>query len=171
MKNNKRVWKLFILVSIFTLVLTVSLTLGFSVFAAEEETAEATQEVTKTTEKFIDWVKNLDMSAIKGYAAGIIAYLSGNLLLILGLAIKLVLGKTQQIKNEKFYQDLMAKMDAEHKKQMEEQAASFENKLESISNAITDELKRQNSEKRINAKESVEQMRKHLDDINIELDK
>ena len=171
MKNNKRVWKLFILVSIFTLVLTVSLTLGFSVFAAEEETAEATQEAAKTTEKFIDWVKNLDMSAIRGYATGLIAYLSANLLLILGLVIKIVLSKTQQIKNEKFYQDLMAKMDAEHQKKMEEQAASFENKLESISNAITDELKRQNSEKRINAKESVEQMRKHLDDINIELDK
>ena len=168
MKNNKRVWKIFTFISIFTFVLAVSLTLGFNVFAAEEETAQAAQAA---TEKFIDWVKNLDMSAIRGYAAGLLAYLSANLLLILGLVIKIVLSKTQQIKNEKFYQDLMAKMDAEHKKQMEEQAASFENKLESISNAITDELKRQNSEKRINAKESVEQMRKHLDDINIELDK
>ncbi len=168
MKNNKRVWKLFILVSIFTFVLTLSLTLGFSVFAAEEETAQATQPA---TEKFIDWVKNLDMSAIKGYAAGIIAYLSANLLVILGLAIKLVLGKTQQIKNEKFYQELEAKMSEEHKKQMQELTDGFTKELESINQAIVDELKRQNSEKRINAKESVEQMRKHLDDINIELDK
>lgn len=173
MKNNKRVWKLFILISIFTLVLTLSLTLGFSVFAAEEttQTPEATQEVAKTTEKFIDWVKNLDMSAIKGYAAGLIAYLSANLLVILGLAIKLVLGKTQQIKNEKFYQELEAKMSEEHKKQMQELTDGFTKELESINQTIVDELKRQNSEKRINAKESVEQMRKHLDDINIELDK
>lgn len=168
MKNNKRVWKLFILVSIFTLVLTVSLTLGFSVFAAEEETAQAAQPA---TEKFIDWVKNLDMSAIKGYAAGLIAYLSANLLVILGLAIKIILGKTQQIKNEKFYQELEAKMSEEHKKQMQELADGFTKELESINQTIVDELKRQNSEKRINAKESVEQMRKHLDDINIELDK
>ena len=168
MKNNKRVWKLFILVSIFTLVLTVSLTLGFSVFAAEEETTQATQPA---TEKFIDWVKNLDMSAIKGYAAGLIAYLSANLLVILGLAIKIILGKTQQIKNEKFYQELEAKMSEEHKKQMQELADGFTKELESINQTIVDELKRQNSEKRINAKESVEQMRKHLDDINIELDK
>lgn len=166
--KNKRVWKLFILVSIFTLVLTVSLTLGFSVFAAEEETTQATQ---LATDKFIDWVKNLDMSAIRGYAAGIIAYLSGNLLLILGLVIKIVLNKTKEIKTQEFYQNLIAKMDAEHQKKMEEQEARIENKLESISQAVTDELKRQNSEKRINAKESVEQMRKHLDDINIELDK
>ena len=166
--KNKRVWKLFTLISIFTLVLTVSLTLGFSVFAAEEETAQATQPA---TDKFIDWVKNLDMSAIKGYAAGLIAYLSANLLVILGLAIKLVLGKAQQIKNEKFYQELEAKMSEEHKKQMQDLADGFTKELESISNAVTDELKRQNSEKRINAKESVEQMRKHLDDINIELDK
>ena len=166
--KNKRVWKLFTLISIFTLVLTVSLTLGFSVFAAEEETAQATQPA---TDKFIDWVKNLDMSAIKGYAAGLIAYLSANLLVILGLAIKLILGKAQQIKNEKFYQELEAKMSEEHKKQMQELADGFTKELESISNAVTDELKRQNSEKRINAKESVEQMRKHLDDINIELDK
>ena len=168
MKNKKRVWKLFILVSIFTLVLTLSLTLGFSVFAAEEETAQATQPA---TDKFIDWVKNLDMSAIKGYAAGLIAYLSANLLVILGLVIKIVLSKTQQIKNEKFYQDLMASMDVEHKKQMQELADGFTKELENISTAVTDELKRQNSEKRINAKESVEQMKKHLDDINIELDK
>lgn len=168
MKNNKRVWKLFILISIFTLVLTVSLTLGFNVFAAEEETAQATQPA---TDKFIDWVKNLDMSAIKGYAAGLIAYLSANLLVILGLAIKLVLGKTQQIKNEQFYKELEAKMSEEHKKQMQELTEGFTKELESINQAIVDELKRQNSEKRINAKESVEQMRKHLDDINIELDK
>lgn len=167
MKNNKRVWKLFILVSIFTLVLTLSLTLGFQAFAAEE-TAQTTQPA---TEKFIDWVKNLDMSAIRGYAAGLIAYLSGNLLLILGLVIKIVLNKTKEIKTQEFYQNLIAKMDAEHQKKMEEQEARIENKLESISQAVTDELKRQNSEKRINAKESVEQMRKHLDDINIELDK
>ena len=169
MKNNKRVWKLFILVSIFTLVLTVSLTLGFSVFAAEEETTQAAQQ--PATDKFIDWVKNLDMSAIKGYAAGLIAYLSANLLVILGLAIKIILGKTQQIKNEKFYQELEAKMSEEHKKQMQELADGFTKELESINQTIVDELKRQNSEKRINAKESVEQMRKHLDDINIELDK
>jgi len=168
MKNNKRVWKLFILVSIFTLVLTLSLTLGFSVFAAEEETTQAAQPA---TDKFIDWVKNLDMSAIKGYAAGLIAYLSANLLVILGLAIKLVLGKAQQIKNEKFYQELEAKMSEEHKKQMQELTDGFTKELESINQTIVDELKRQNSEKRINAKESVEQMRKHLDDINIELDK
>ena len=168
MKNNKRVWKLFILVSIFTFVLTMSLTLGFNVFAAEEETAQATQPA---TEKFIDWVKNLDMSAIKGYAAGLIAYLSANLLVILGLAIKLVLGKAQQVKNEQFYKELEAKMSEEHKKQMQELADGFTKELESINQTIVDELKRQNSEKRINAKESVEQMRKHLDDINIELDK
>lgn len=168
MKNNKRVWKLFILVSIFTLVLTVSLTLGFNVFADGEETAQATQPA---TDKFIDWVKNLDMSAIKGYAAGLIAYLSANLLVILGLAIKLVLGKAQQIKNEQFYKELEAKMSEEHKKQMQELADGFTKELESINQTIVDELKRQNSEKRINAKESVEQMRKHLDDINIELDK
>ena len=165
MKNNKRFWKIFILVSIFTLVLTVSLTLGFNVFAAEEETTQP------ATDKFIDWVKNLDMSAIKGYAAGLIAYLSANLLVILGLAIKLVLGKTQQIKNEEFYKKLEAEMSEEHKKQMQKLTDDFTKELESINQAIVDELKRQNSEKRINAKESVEQMRKHLDDINIELDK
>ena len=163
MKNNKRVWKLFIFISIFTFVLSLSLTLGFKAFAAEEQASQ--------TDKFIDWVKNLDMSAIKGYAAGLIAYLSANLLVILGLAIKLVLGKTQQIKSEQFYKELEAKMSEEHKKQMQELTDNFTKELESISQAVTDELKRQNSEKRINAKESVEQMRKHLDDINIELDK
>ena len=165
--KNKKVWKLFILISIFTFVLALSLTLGFNVFAAEE-TTQATQPA---TDKFIDWVKNLDMSAIKGYAAGLIAYLSANLLVILGLAIKLVLGKAQQIKNEQFYKELEAKMSEEHKKQMQELADGFTKELESINQTIVDELKRQNSEKRINAKESVEQMRKHLDDINIELDK
>ena len=140
MKNNKRVWKLFILVSIFTFVLTMSLTLGFNVFAAEEETAQATQPA---TEKFIDWVKNLDMSAIKGYAAGLIAYLSANLLVILGLAIKLVLGKAQQVKNEQFYKELEAKMSEEHKKQMQELADGFTKELESINQTIVDELKRQ----------------------------
>lgn len=148
--------------------LSLALLIGFnSVLADGEEVKEATG----TAEKFIDWVKQLDMSAIRGYAVGIISYLSANFLLILGLAIKLVLGKTKQIKDQEFYQNLIAKMDAEHKKQMEEQAARFEAKLETISNAVTDEIKRQNSEKRINAKESVDQMRKHLDEINIELDK
>ena len=168
MKNNKRVWKLFIVFCIFNVMLSLALLIGFnSVLADGEEVTKATG----TAEKFIDWVKQLDMSAIRGYAVGIISYLSANFLLILGLAIKLILGKSQQLKTEAFYQELMAKMDAEHKKQMEELTDKFTKELENISNAVTDELKRQNSEKRINAKESVEQMKKHLDDINIELDK
>ena len=166
---KSRTIKFLILMAIFSLVLTLSLTLGFNVFAAPQ--TEVAEEETEEFESAFAWLQNLDMSALRGYAAGLIAYLSGNILVIILMAIKLISAKSKEVKTSKFYEELMAKMDEEHKKQMQLLADNFTKELEGIEQSVTDEIKRQNSEKRIAAKETVDNMKKTLDNIGLELDK
>ena len=165
--------KLFIFTLILTMVLSLSLVLGLHTFAAPTTTTTqaTTEATTNDIANFYDWLKSLDMSAIRGYAAGVIAYLSANILVIIALVIKLALGRGREVKDNKYYQELTAKMDEEHKKQMQRLADEFTKELESIEQAVTDELKRQNTEKRLEAKESVEKMKGALDKIGLDLDK
>ena len=152
----------------FVTALTLVL-VGSNVFAAETETnAEA---VADATGKFIDWLKCLDMDAIKGLGAGIIAYLSANFLVIVGLVIKIVLDGSKKAKESKFYQELTAKMDETHKKQLQDLTDKFTKQVESINTAVVEEIKRQNNEERVATKESIAKMKGALDSINIELDK
>ena len=111
------------------------------------------------------------MDAIKGLGAGIIAYLSTNLLVIVGLVIKLVLDRSKQVKDSKYYQELYAKLDEEHKKQLQDLTDKFTKQVESINTAVVEEIKRQNNEERVATKESIAKMKGALDSINIELDK
>ena len=80
------------------------------------------------------------------------------------------MAKSQQLKEQKFYQELAAKMDENHKKQMNEMVDKFNAELEDLNKQIKEEIKRQNSEKRELAKNNVQKMKEKLDEIKLDLE-
>lgn len=179
MKKNK-IAKVLIFTMIFSFVF-LGLFLCVNVFAEEEPTTvvEATEVITTSTvatteqgtiESFVDWVKQLNMADVKGWAVGLVSYLFANLGVFLFLAIKLIMAKSQQLKEQKFYQELTAKMDENHKKQMNEMVDKFNAELEDLNKQIKEEIKRQNSEKRELAKNNVQKMKEKLDEIKLDLE-
>lgn len=165
MKKNSLLKKLFITLFVFTLVFGITL-ISLNTFAATEETAQATT----TVEKAIDWLKTVSLADLKGWAIGLISYLGFNTSMFVLLAIKLILAKTKEVKQEKFYQELTAKMDEEHKKQMSKLVDSFNKKLAESDQAMKDYIKSQNSEKRQQIKSDVDRVKQALGEIDVKLD-
>lgn len=164
-KNRAFLKKLFITLFIFTLVFGITL-ISLNTFAATEETAQATT----TVEKLVDWLKSVNMADFKAWIIGLCSYLGLSLGTFLFIGIKLIMAKTQSVKQEKFYQELTAKMDEEHKKQMSELVDSFNKKLAESDQAMKDYIKSQNSEKRQQIKSDVDRVKQALGEIDVTLD-
>ena len=165
MKKNSLLKKLFITLFVFTLVFGITL-ISLNTFAATEETAEATS----TVEKLVDWLKTVNMADFKAWIIGLCSYFGLSLGTFLFIGIKLVMAKSQSVKQEKFYQELTAKMDEEHKKQMNELVDSFNKKLAESDQAMKDYIKSQNSEKRQQIKSDVDRVKQALGEIDVTLD-
>ena len=165
MKKNSLLKKLFITLFVFTLVFGITL-ISLNTFAATEETAQATS----TVEKLVDWLKSVNMADFKAWIIGLCSYLGVSLGTFLFIGIKLIMAKTQSVKQEKFYQELTAKMDEEHKKQMSELVDSFNKKLAESDQAMKDYIKSQNSEKRQQIKSDVDRVKQALGEIDVTLD-
>lgn len=184
MRKNT-ILKTLIALSIFALVITLSLVFT-TTFAAElpeaTETAitttttqattpEATAQATSSVEKLVDWLKSVNMADFKGWIVGLMSYFGVNLGVFIFVAIKLLMFKSEQFKQEKFYKELIAKMDETHKKEMEELVDGFNKELADVNKNVLDCIKKQNSERRQIAKDNVDKVREALGEINVALEK
>lgn len=160
----KKSTKLFIMLGVFTLVF------GITIFGLTAHAEGETEQAVGTVEKAIDWIKNLSMADFKGMMIGAISYLSANLLVFVALAIKLIANKTEQVKQSKYHQELMEKLDEEHKKQMLQLEEKVTAELQEVNKSVIDVIKSQNSEKRKQAQDNVEAMKQKIDEIKVEIE-
>jgi len=135
----------------------------------EEEQPEETQEEEKSA--FEVWLESLDVETVKGWIIALMAKLGIDTAVIFAMLIYFVKSKVRDAKTTKFYEDLMAKMDAEHQKKLEDATDQFVKKLDELQAQVTNEIKKANSEERKAAKENVEKMKEALSEINVELEK
>lgn len=139
---------------------------------AEEDIIDSkeVEKIVDTANSFMAWVKQLDMQEVKTWIIAFMAKLGIDTALILSMLIYIVRSKLKEAKDSKFYKDLMAKMDAEHQKQIEDLIKSFDEKLQKLNSNVIDSIKKQNSEKRELAKNNVDEMRAALGEIKVNLD-
>jgi len=187
MRKNT-ILKTLIALSIFALVITLSLVFT-TTFAAElpeatettittatttatqTTTPEATAQATSTVEKLVDWLKSVNMADFKGWIVGLMSYFGVNLGVFIFVAIKLLMFKSEQFKQEKFYKELIAKMDEKHQKEMKERDERYYKALDEVNKNVLDCIKKQNSERRQIAKDNVDKVREALGEINVALEK
>lgn len=165
--------KFFITFFVVSFIFTIVCVLGVNALAAEEVVVEATPEesVVEATGSFVAWLKTLDAENIKAWIIGIIAKLGIDTAFIFSMLIYFVKMKVKEAKQSQFYNDLIAKMDADSQKKIEDITNGFVTKLEELESQVTNEIKKANSEERKLAKENVEKMKEALSEITIGLDK
>lgn len=171
MKNN-RLFKVILGVAITSFIFALCFAFG-GVFAAEEvaATEETTEEATGVIVSALDWFKQIDAEAVKGWLGGLIAYLGANILVILALVIKIIMSKSKEYKQSQFYQELITKMDADHQKKVEELIESFNTKLDGVQASLNDTIVNLDEKKKEEAKTNIEVLKKNLDDIKVDLEK
>ena len=137
----------------------------------ETEQPEEQEEVKEDVKSALAWFKSLDAESVKGWLVAIASYLSANALVLLALVIKLVLSKTKEYKQDKFYQELKAKMDAEHQKEMEDLMEELNQKLVDVQASVNNTIASLDEKKKEEAKTNIELLKKNLDEIKVDLEK
>ena len=132
--------------------------------------AEAEPETTEATNTLIEWIKNLSMDDIKAWLIAICSKLGIDTMLIVSTVIYVLRTKAKEARDSKFYKDLMAKMDEEYRKHVEDLMNQMDQKLESVNENVVGTIKKQNAEKREEAKATVDQAKAALSEIKISLD-
>ena len=170
MKN--KLFKMFLIMGIFALVLALFFNASnLLVFAAEsEEIANEAVENVEVTNTLFNWLQSLNMDDIRSWVAAIFVKLGIDTTLIISCVIYIVRAKIKEAKQTAFYNELLSKLDEKNAKKVEEIAQSFDAKLEKLNNDFSNILKKQNAEKREEAKATVDQARAALSDIKITLD-
>ena len=134
----------------------------------EEENQEELNEEIKTA---FDWFKSLDAEAVKGWLVGLASYLGANILVVLALAIKLILGKTKEYKQTELWNQVIAKMDAEHQEKVENLIKDFNEKMENLQNELKEEMAKLDDEKKKVAQNNIAILKDNLNDIKVDLEK
>lgn len=172
MKRNK-LFKVLVggVIASFILVLCFAFT-GVA-FAAEETTVAATEagEAVKKVQTAIDWIKSLSIDDLKGWLAGIIAYLSANLLVIIFLVIKLVLNSVKKYQESEEHNKVIEKMNAEQKKQEAECLNAVTKKLDELALKVEQSIVASDEKKKTEAAANIEVLKKSLDEIKVEIEK
>lgn len=138
----------------------------------EEETTEQEQEEIKQEVKnALDWFKSLDAEAVKGWLIGLASYLGANVLVLLALVIKLILSKTKEYKQTELWNQVVAKMDAEHQEKVENLIKEFNTKMETLQNELKEEINKLDDEKKQVAKNNIAILKDNLNDIKEDLEK
>ena len=139
---------------------------------AEDDVIDSKEvdKIVDTTNSFMAWVKQLDMKEVKTWIIALMGKLGIDTALVLYMLIYVVRSKLKEAKETQFYKDLMAKMSAEHQKEIEDLIKSFDEKLEKVNANVIESIKKQNSEKRELAKNNVDEMRAALGEIKVNLD-
>jgi len=166
MKSNKLV-KVFIGSMIATFIFVFAFTFT-SVFAAEGETANEEANAVKTA---VEWIKTWSVDDLKGWIIGVFSFLGINALTFFGLAISLIRTKVREHKQSQFYQELIAKLDADHQKKVEDLIEKFNSKLDGVQESVNQTIESLDEKKKEEAKTNIEVLKKNLDEIKVELDK
>lgn len=166
MKSNKLV-KIFIGSMIATFIFVFAFTFT-SVFAAEGETASEEANAVKTA---IEWIKTWSVDDLKGWIIGVFSFLGVNAITLFGLALSLIRTKIREHKQSQFYQELIAKLDADHQKKVEDLIEKFNSKLDGVQESVNQTIESLDEKKKEEAKTNIEVLKKNLDEIKVELDK
>ena len=150
---------------IFTLIFTLVLTNGF-VYAAEE-----TQETSGTITSVVDWIKSLSIDEVKGWLTALFVKLGIDAGTLIVLAIALIKARLTKVKQDKFYLELQAKLDEEHKRQLSEAYERFNTRLEAVQNLLINEVKNLDEKKKAEAESNIETLKNNLENIKVELEK
>ena len=143
----------------------------------EEETTEQetenqeVEQVKQDVKNALDWFKSLDAEAVKGWLIGLAAYLGANILVVLFLAVKLILSKTKEYKQTELWNQVIAKMDAEHQEKVENLIKDFNSQLADLQNTLKEELNKLDDEKKQVAKNNIAILKDNLNDIKVDLEK
>ena len=140
------------------------------VFAAEAEETANTGDVVEATNTLFNWFKTINMDDIRAWFTGLLIKFGVDTTLIISALIYIVRSKVKEAKQTAFYKELIAKLDAENAAKIEEIMNNFDSKLEALNNNFIATIKKQNAEKREEAKANVDQAKAALDEIKIKLD-
>ena len=148
-----------------TFIFALIFTCGF-VFAAEE-----TQETSGTITSVVDWIKSLSLDEVKGWLTALFVKLGIDAGTLIVLAIALIKSRLAKVKQDKFYLELQAKLDEEHKRQLSEAYDQFNTRLEEVQNLLINEVKNLDEKKRAEAESNIETLKTNLENIKVELEK
>lgn len=145
---------------------------SMNIYAANEETTTTEQnteveETTETTEtdKFIDEIKKLSWEDAKSIIAAFIIVNSSELLIVLGLVIKLLSSKHKQVVQSQMYQDAIAKLSAENRALLEEQNENIDNRLATLESKINLKIEELNEEEKQEALDSAKQINSKINEM------
>lgn len=164
---KKNLIKLLVFMGVFGALFAFLFLFNTTLVFAEEVESETTTEATNT---LIEWIKNLSMDDIRAWLIAICSKLGIDTMLIVSTVIYVVRTKAKEARDSKFYKDLMAKMDEEYRKHIEDLMNQMDQKLESVNENVVGTIKKQNAEKREEAKATVDQAKAALSEIKISLD-
>ena len=190
---KKNLIKLFILGSVITSFLFV-LFLGVNVNAEEVENTEPTtqettdensevlnneeetetnvvEEIQEETNSVFEYFKTWTASDIKAWIGVLATKLGIDTLTILGLVFYFIRAKVREAKQTEFYNELIAKLDAEHQKKVEDLIAEFDSKLAEVQNAVIDTLNAQDEAKRQEAEQNLDTLKAQIENIKADIEK
>ena len=134
---------------------------------AEETTQEATQEASNV----VDWLKTWSIDDIKAWIVVLASKLGIDVTLLFTLAIALIRTKVREARTTEFYKELIAKLDAEHQKKVEDMILEFDEKLAKVEATVTDSIKMLDEKKRKEADDEIAVLKNKLEEIKIETEK
>lgn len=135
----------------------------------QEETEQ--EEVKQDIKNALDWFKSLDAESVKGWLVAIASYLGANVLVLLALVVKLILGKTKEYKQTEFWNQVVAKMDKEHQDKVEALVKEFNEKMETLQDELKQEMAKLDDEKKKVAQNNIALLKENLNTIKEDLDK
>lgn len=137
----------------------------------EQPTEQEQEEIKQEVKNALDWFKSLDAEAVKGWLIGLVAYLGANILVLLFFIVKLILSKTKEYKQTELWNQVVAKMDAEHQEKVENLIKEFNTKMETLQNELKEEINKLDDEKKQVAANNIAILKDNLNDIKVDLEK
>ena len=143
----------------------------------EEETTEQetenqeVEQVKQEVKNALDWFKSLDAEAVKGWLIGLVVKSGVDALVLLYFVVKMILAKTKEYKQTELWNQVIAKMDAEHQEKVENLIKDFNSQLADIENTLKEEINKLDDEKKQVAKNNIAILKDNLNDIKVDLEK
>ena len=143
----------------------------------EEETTEQetenqeVEQVKQEVKNAFEWFKSLDAEAVKGWLIGLVVKSGVDALVLLFFVVKLILSKTKEYKQTELWNQVIAKMDAEHQEKVENLIKDFNSQLEDLQNTLKEEINKLDDEKKQVAKNNIAILKDNLNDIKVDLEK
>ena len=138
---------------------------------AVEEAVENVEATQTTIQTAIEWLKSFSADDIKGWFIAFCVKFGIDTTILLTLAIALIRVKLGHISQEKLYQDLIAKLDAQHQEKVEQLIKEFDTKLEEVNKNVVDSINQLDDEKRKEAESDIAVVKDKLTQLKAEIEK